>query len=199
MLEIDLSKNPKVKLELPDHDVEFEAKVLKYAKDRVFLEILTAKHKIDYANLKEGIEFDMTICSSNRIVKLKSMVIDTAGMKEVCMELNEDYDVIQRRRYVRTKASFGLELKSDDFMFKAQTVNIGGGGVCFVGNNCFEIGQKFDFKLLLPEHTDITGEGIVINKIDANDEILIMFNFAEMDKEIRNKVVRFCFEKEFKS
>ena len=41
------------------------------------------------------------------------------------------------------------------------------------------------------------GSGIIINKVEAGDDILIMFNFSEMEKEDRNKIIRFCFEKEF--
>jgi c-di-GMP-binding flagellar brake protein YcgR len=199
MLEIDLSKNPKVKLKVPGKDIEFDSKVVKYEKDRVFLEILTNKKPDNSILFREGTELEMTICSTNRIVTLNSLVIETFGAWEVCMELHDEYDVIQRRRYVRTNISCWLELKSPDLMFKAQTVNIGGGGVCFVGNNCFEIGQNFQFKLLLPGHDDISGEGVIINKIEVDGEILVMFNFAEMDKDIRNKVIRFCFEKEFNS
>jgi len=146
---------------------------------------------------EEGAEAEMTIYSPNRVIKLNSIVIETIGTREVCMELHDEYDIIQRRRYVRTKASYSIELKSETLMFKAQTLNLGGGGVCFVGNNSFEIGQKFEFKLLLPNFNDIEGEGIVINKLEANGDLLIMFNFVEMEKDARNKVIRFCFEKEF--
>ena len=197
MLEIDLSKNPVVKIKLLDQDIEFESTVLKYEKDRVFLE-LKAPKKSDSYLLREGIETEMTICSSNRIVKMNSIIID-AGTKELCMELNQEYDVIQRRRYVRTKASYFVELKSSKLMFKAQTLNLGGGGICFIGNHCFEIGQIYQFKLLLPDHEDITGEGIIINKVENKDETMIMFNFSNIEKEARNRIIRFCFEKEFKT
>lgn len=197
MLEVDLAKNPTVKLRLLDEKTAHSFTVLKYEKDRVFLALDDNEPSSALYPFEEGLEAEMTIYSATRVVKLNSMVIETIGAREVCMELHDEYDIIQRRRYVRTKASYGIELKSDKMMFKAQTVNLGGGGVCFVGNNSFELGQKFHFKLLLPDFNDISGEGIVINKIETNDDILIMFNFAEMDKDVRNKVIRFCFEKEF--
>ena len=127
---------------------------------------------------------------------MRSIIIDY-DKDQICLEINNDYDVIQRRRYVRTKASYFIELKSETFMYKAQTINLGGGGVCFIGNHCFEIGQKMLFKLLLPGQDDVVGEGIVINKVEVNEETLIMFNFSNMEKEARNKIIRFCFEKEF--
>ena len=138
----------------------------------------------------------MTICSSNRIVKMNSLIIDVTA-NHLCLELNQEYDVIQRRRYVRTKASYFVELKSSKLMFKAQTINLGGGGICFIGNNCFEIGQIYQFKLLLPDQDDITGEGIIINKVEKQGEMMIMFNFSNIEKETRNRIIRFCFEKEF--
>jgi len=195
MLEIDLSKNPTIKIKLLDQDIEFESKVLKYEKDRMFLEIKNPK-KEDLYNLKDGLETEITICSPNRIVKMHSLIIEY-NSDFICLEINNEYDVIQRRRYVRTKASYFIELKSENFMFKAQTINLGGGGVCFIGNHCFEIGQILYFKLLLPDHEDITGEGVVINKVEMQDETLIMFNFSNIQKDIRNKIIRFCFEKEF--
>jgi len=195
MLEIDLSKNPVVKVKLLDENIEIETSVLKYEKDRVFLEIKNPK-KEHLHLLKEGLETEVTICSSNRIVKMSSLVIDY-NLDGLCMEINEDYDIIQRRRYIRTKVSYFIELKSDEFLFKAQTINLGGGGACFIGNHCFEIGQKFDFKLFLPDSNEITGKGVVINKVEAEDKVFVMFNFAEMEKETRNKIIGFCFEKEF--
>lgn len=197
MLEVDLIKNPTVKLRLLDEATAHSFKVLKYEKDRVFLSLDDNEPTSALYRFEEGAEAEMIIYSATRVVKLNSLVIETTGTREVCMELHDEYDIIQRRRYVRTKASYGIELKSEKLMFKAQTVNLGGGGVCFAGNNAFEIGQKFSFKLLLPEFNDISGEGIVINKIEANGDILIMFNFSEMEKDARNKVIRFCFEKEF--
>ncbi len=195
MLEIDLSKNPIVKIKLLDQNIEFESTVLKYEKDRVFLELKKTKRN-DYYLLKEGLETEMTICSSNRIVKMNSLIIDVTA-NHLCLELNQEYDVIQRRRYVRTKASYFVELKSSKLMFKAQTINLGGGGICFIGNNCFEIGQIYQFKLLLPDQDDITGEGIIINKVEKQGEMMIMFNFSNIEKETRNRIIRFCFEKEF--
>ncbi|MEI8378222.1 MAG: PilZ domain-containing protein [bacterium] len=197
MLEIDLSKNPivKVRVQVLDEEHEFETRVLKHEKDRVFLEIKNPKREYLYV-LKEGLDTEITICSSNRIVKMNSLIIDI-NKDCICVELNQEYDVIQRRRYVRTKASYFVELKSDDMMFKAQTINLGGGGVCFIGNHCFSIGQTYKFKLLLPGHDDIIGDGVIINKIEMQDETLIMFNFSNIEKETRNKIIRFCFEKEF--
>jgi c-di-GMP-binding flagellar brake protein YcgR len=195
MLEIDLSKNPVVKIKLIDQNIELESRVLSYEKDRVFLELAGPKNENHYL-LKEGLETEITICSSNRIVKMNSLIIDNTK-EHLCVELSQEYDVIQRRRYIRTKASYFVELKSSKFMFKAQTINLGGGGICFVGNHCFEIGQIFDFRLLLPDQEDIIGDGIVINKIEGEDETLIMFNFSNIEKEARNRIIRFCFEKEF--
>lgn len=195
MLEIDLSKNPVVKIKLIDQNIELESRVLSYEKDRVFLELAGPKNENHYL-LKEGLETEITICSSNRIVKMNSLIIDNTK-EHLCVELNQEYDVIQRRRYIRTKASYFVELKSSKFMFKAQTINLGGGGICFIGNHCFEIGQIFDFRLLLPDQEDIIGDGIVINKIEGEDETLIMFNFSNIEKEARNRIIRFCFEKEF--
>ncbi len=197
MLEVDLAKKPTIKLRLLDEGTSHSFSVLKYEKDRVFLVLDDEEPANALYRFEEGLEAEMVIYSSTRVVKLTSVIIETTGTREVCMELHDEYDIIQRRRYVRTKASYGIELKSEKFMFKAQTINLGGGGVCFIGNNAFEIGQKFQFNLLLPEFNNITGEGVVINKIETNDDILIMFNFSEMEKDARNKVIRFCFEKEF--
>lgn len=197
MLEVDLAKNPTVKLRLLDETTQKVLHVKRYENDRVFLELDNSERHDALYRFSEGVEAEMMIYSANRVVKLTSIVIDTIGTKEVCMELHDEYDVIQRRRYVRTNASYAIELKNEKFMFKAQTVNIGGGGVCFLGNNSFELGQKFEFRLFLPDDNTFEGEGIIINKAETNGDILIMFNFSELEKEARNKIIRFCFEKEF--
>lgn len=198
MLEVDLDKKPTVKLRLLSERTSRSFKVFKYEKDRVFLILDETEPSSSLYNFKEGLETEMIIYSPTRVIKLNSIVIESfAGSREICMELHDEYDIIQRRRYVRTKASYSIELKSEKFLFKAKTINIGGGGICFVGNNAFEIGQKFEFRLFLPEHEAIIGNGIVINKVEAKEDILIMFNFIDIDKETRNKIIRFCFEKEF--
>lgn len=196
MLE-DLYHKPNIKLRLKKNGIEIETKLIRFEKDRVFLR-LTDEFKSYLSFFTEGREVEMTISSDARVLQLISLVIDIEKPDIIVMEIHDDYSTVQRRKFIRTDDACNITVSSDSFILNTNTVNIGGGGLCFKGNAQFKIGETYNFKLLIPIFDDaIEGKGVIINKIEQDNDILVMFCFNDIPKEIQNKIVRFCFEKEF--
>lgn len=197
MLE-DLYHHPAVKLRLKKTGIDIETNVVRFEKDRIFLELKDEfKSYLDF--FTEGREVGMTIYTSARVIELKSIVIDVEeGSNKLVMEIHDEYSIIQRRKFVRTDVKYKVSLANKEMILDTTTVNIGGGGVCLRGNEQLKIGETYYFTLLIPSIDDaIEGKGVIINKVECNDEIHAMFSFSEITKEMQNKIVGLCFEKEF--
>lgn len=112
---------------------------------------------------------------------------------------------IQRRSYLRVAAELELAAKtSAGQRFLVRTEDIGGGGTSFWCDPKvnLEVGDMLSCWLLLtmrsgdPEHVDFDGE-VVRTKELENGRLLAMIKMNRISDNSRQKIIRFCFERQF--
>ncbi|GGF75378.1 hypothetical protein GCM10010912_20700 [Paenibacillus albidus] len=112
---------------------------------------------------------------------------------------------IQRRSFFRVGAELEMAVKdSKGSRFLVRTEDIGGGGASFLSDDKvkLEVGTPLSCWLLVPfrngntEHVYFEGEVVRIKTLD-NGRNLAMLKFAVISDTERQKIIRFCFERQF--
>lgn len=112
---------------------------------------------------------------------------------------------IQRRSFLRVSAELELAVKDSlGGRFLVLTEDIGGGGTSFLSDAKvnMKMGDKLSCWVLLTyrngniEHANFEGE-IVRVKLLENGRNLVMLKFAEISDSERQKIIRYCFERQF--
>jgi c-di-GMP-binding flagellar brake protein YcgR len=116
----------------------------------------------------------------------------------------ESITQVQRRTFLRVPADLEIAVKvSEQIKFTALTEDVGGGGVSFLCDGYMPVHQKDEVScwLLLNyrngviDHASFKGEVVRTKRLE-NDKVLVMVQFTEIADVERQKVIRFCFERQ---
>ncbi|WP_082726964.1 flagellar brake protein [Paenibacillus riograndensis] len=112
---------------------------------------------------------------------------------------------IQRRSFFRVNAELELAVKDAlGSRFLVRTEDIGGGGTSFLSDAKvqLEVGGKLFCWLMIPyrngstEHVNFEGEIVRIKTLETGRN-LVMLKFASITDSERQKIIRYCFERQF--
>lgn len=112
---------------------------------------------------------------------------------------------VQRRSFLRVNADLELAVKDElGGRFLVRTDDLGGGGTSFLsdGKVKVEVGARLSCWIMLPyrngstEHANFDGEVVRIRELE-NGRNLIMLKFAAISDQERQKIIRYCFERQF--
>jgi c-di-GMP-binding flagellar brake protein YcgR len=111
---------------------------------------------------------------------------------------------VQRRSFLRVPAELEIAVKvSDQFQFIGVTDDVGGGGISVVydGQIPLAINTIISCWLLVPykngniEHIPFSGEVVRVKQLETGKQ-LAMVRFVEILDRERQKLIRFCFERQ---
>ncbi|WP_310223427.1 flagellar brake domain-containing protein [Paenibacillus qinlingensis] len=111
---------------------------------------------------------------------------------------------IQRRNFLRVLAELEIAVKlNDQIQFIGLTDDVGGGGISFICDGHIPIGLNAiitcwvlaPFKNGAIEHIPFTGEVVRVKATETGKQ-LVMIRFAEIADRERQKLIRFCFERQ---
>ncbi|MBD2869631.1 flagellar brake protein [Paenibacillus arenilitoris] len=114
---------------------------------------------------------------------------------------------VQRRSFLRVGAELDLAVKlSSHVRFVCKTDDVGGGGISFVcdGKWPLEQGQTLECWLLLSyrngsiEHAPFKGEIVRVAELDIGRK-QAMIKFVSINDSERQKIIRYCFEKQLET
>lgn len=112
---------------------------------------------------------------------------------------------VQRRSFFRVNAELELAVKDNKgSRFLVRTEDIGGGGTSFFSDakTKLEVGETLSCWLLVPyrnggtEHVNFEGEIVRIKALETGRS-LVMLKFTSISDSERQKIIRFCFERQF--
>jgi c-di-GMP-binding flagellar brake protein YcgR len=111
---------------------------------------------------------------------------------------------IQRRSFLRVLAELEIAVKlSDHIQFVAITEDVGGGGISLICDGHIPLGVPapiscwvlVPFKNGMIEHIPLKGEIVRVKLLETGKQ-LAMVRFVEITDRDRQKLIRFCFERQ---
>ncbi|NOU72105.1 glycosyl transferase [Paenibacillus sp. LMG 31458] len=111
---------------------------------------------------------------------------------------------VQRRSFLRVLAELEIAVKlSDQIQFIGVTEDVGGGGISFICEGHIPIGMNASIScwVLVPykngniEHIPFTGEVVRVKQLETGKQ-LAMIRFIDIADRERQKLIRFCFERQ---
>ncbi len=114
---------------------------------------------------------------------------------------------VQRRSFLRVPAELEIAVKlSNHVRFVCMTDDIGGGGISLLceGKWPLAAGQYLDCWLLIPfrngtiDHASFTGEIVRVINLETGRK-QAMIKYIKINDSERQKVIRYCFEKQLES
>lgn len=130
---------------------------------------------------------------------------DVIHMVRIQLPAKDSIFKVQRRSFFRVNTDLELAVKaSNGNRYLVRTDDIGGGGTSFMVDKqvILEVGDQLSCWVLVPfkngstEHVNFEGE-IVRIKLLENGRRLAMMKFVTITDTERQKVIRYCFEREF--
>lgn len=116
----------------------------------------------------------------------------------------DSFREIQRRRWVRVPVSipikFGVHNEEENTpVYEATTVDISGGGVCFLTRNPVAAGQLLDAEIDLPNREPVYCQLKVLRVLETETEGSVIKAFSEyydISESQRERIIGFVFEKQ---
>jgi c-di-GMP-binding flagellar brake protein YcgR len=111
---------------------------------------------------------------------------------------------VQRRSFLRVPAELEIAVKfSDQLQFVATTDDVGGGGISFIcdGYIPLTVNTFINCWILVPfkggtiEHVPLKGEIVRVKLLETGKQ-LAMVQFVEITDRDRQKLIKFCFERQ---
>ncbi|MBP1155237.1 MULTISPECIES: flagellar brake domain-containing protein [unclassified Paenibacillus] len=112
---------------------------------------------------------------------------------------------VQRRSFLRVPAELEIAVKiSEQLQFVTLTDDVGGGGISFLCDGYIpaNAGQTVTCWLLIHykngqiEHVPFKSEIVRVKLLDAGKQ-QVMLRYSEISDRERQKIIRFCFERQF--
>ena len=144
--------------------------------------------------LREGTEIKAFIYTFTGIMIVNSIIYDSPFDGKFIIEFNEQHQIIQRRKYLRMPYITDFFIQREEGNIKANSVDIGGGGVRFITDYQLKAGQNYKIQLrLTPFEPMIKAEGIILKKnfYKSNEYVL---EFMKIDEKERDKIVKKCLQ-----
>ncbi|CAM2803176.1 flagellar brake domain-containing protein [Paenibacillus sediminis] len=132
---------------------------------------------------------------------------DTIRLVRISKPKPEEITKEQRRSFLRVVASLDLAVRMPDgTRFVAQTEDVSGGGVSFFCERDYAVvvGQKISCWLLIPyrngsvEHVPFQAEIVRVKPLESGrSRKIVMLKFIHISDMERQKIIRYCFERQF--
>ncbi|MNI15078.1 Flagellar protein YcgR [compost metagenome] len=111
---------------------------------------------------------------------------------------------VQRRNFLRVPAELEIAVKySEQLQFVALTDDVGGGGISFTCDGFIPLAINYTIScwLLVPykngtlEHVPFKGDMVRVKQLETGKQ-LAMVSFVDINDRDRQKLIRFCFERQ---
>jgi c-di-GMP-binding flagellar brake protein YcgR len=111
---------------------------------------------------------------------------------------------VQRRTFLRVPAELEIAVKyTDQLQFIAITDDVSGGGISFICDGYIPLASNYTIScwLLVPykngaiEHVPFKGETVRVKVLESGKQ-LAMVRFVDISDRDRQKLIRFCFERQ---
>ncbi|OMD23540.1 flagellar brake protein [Paenibacillus odorifer] len=191
-------------------EVEYRSRIAETEEDAFLIEIPMQESDGRLKRLFMGDELSVYFLTEGGIKNYFNTYVlgfkeDVIRMVRIQKPETDSIFKIQRRSFFRVNADLELAVKDSlGKRFLVRTDDIGGGGISFLVDNQvkLEVGNKLSCWVLVPyrngstEHVNFEGEVVRIKKLE-NGRLLAMLKFVAISDLERQKIIRYCFERQF--
>lgn len=139
------------------------------------------------------------------LTKVVGRSIENVPVLKIIYEGDDQLEKIQRREYVRVDVSLDASLATESGeRYNLVTTDLSAGGVAIniKDIDSFEEGDFVDLLIVVPQEDDppfyLSVDAKVVRVWEAEQRRLASFQFVELDDEVRQQVVRYCFDRQLK-
>lgn len=193
-----------------ESEVEYRARIADMEEDTFLIEIPMQESNGRLKKLFVGDELSVYFLTeggiknyfNTHVIGFKEEVIRMVRLHKPAVE---SIFKIQRRSFFRVNAELELAVKDSlGSRFLVRTEDIGGGGTSFLSDAkiTLKVGDKLACWLLVAyrngstEHVNFEGEIVRIKKLETGRN-LVMLKFSSISDSERQKIIRYCFERQF--
>jgi c-di-GMP-binding flagellar brake protein YcgR len=189
--------------------IEYKSRIADEQEDGLLIEIPINEKTGRYKRLFLGDELSVFFVSADGIKHyFDSHVLGFLedGVKLIKIRRPEPDRItkVQRRSFLRVPAELEIAVKmSNHVRFVCETDDVGGGGISFICNGKWQLvpEQLLECWLLVPfkngaiEHAFFQGEVVRVVELESGRK-QAMIKYASINDSERQKVIRYCFEKQ---
>ncbi|TYP77788.1 flagellar brake protein [Paenibacillus methanolicus] len=189
--------------------IEYKTRIADETEDEMLIELPVREGTSRYKRLFIGDELSAYYVSSDGVKHyFNSHVL---GYKEDVIRLvrirkpePDSITKVQRRNFLRVGAELEMAVHFSGLRFLVVTDDLGGGGVSFLsdGKRPIKDGLEMECWLLLPyrngsvDHAHFKAEVVRLKKLESG-RLQIMSKFTRISENERQKIIRYCFERQF--
>lgn len=191
-------------------EVEYRSRIAETEEDAFLIEIPMQEKNGRLKRLFIGDELSVYFLTEGGIKNYFNTHVlgfkeDVIRMVRVQKPAEDSIFKIQRRSFLRVNAELELAVKdSSGKRYLVRTDDIGGGGASFLVDSQIhlEVENRLSCWLLVPyrngstEHVYFEGEVVRIKSLE-NGRHLAMLKFVAISDTERQKIIRYCFERQF--
>lgn len=189
--------------------IDYKSRIADVSDDRLLIEVPLNEKTGRIKKLYLGDELSAYYVSDGGVKNY--FISHVFGFKEEVIRLvaihkpePDSITKVQRRSFLRVAAELEIAIKlSDHIRFVALTDDVGGGGISFIcdGKWPLKSGDILESWLLLPykngsmEHANFKAEIVRVKPMETGRN-QVMVKFSEIPDGERQKIIRFCFERQ---
>ncbi|MBO5947484.1 PilZ domain-containing protein [bacterium] len=186
----------KIKIESSENKgVFFESVVSAVESDRIFVSLSDINQNVcDF--FEEGDEIFCSVQTQFGIRLFNSMIIEFENNCVVIEYNPKDYEVFQRRQFVRVNVNMPAVIDINGKMLRVITVDLGGGGIKFMSDTPLEDNSIANMKITLNKGEPFVNIFGKIIKRDFYKENEYLFFFVNLDENVRTKIIKRCMDEQ---
>jgi len=189
--------------------IEYKSRIADAGEDRLLIEVPLNERTGRFKKLYLGDELSAYFVTEGGVKNY--FISHVMGFREDVIRLieiqkpdSESITQVQRRSFLRVAAELELAIKlSEHVKFLAMTDDVGGGGISFISEGRWPVksGDGLDCWLLLPykngtlEHANFKAEIVRVKPLETGRN-QVMVKFSEISDGERQKIIRYCFERQ---
>lgn len=193
-----------------EEEIEYRSRIAELEEEAFLIEVPIGENTGRLKRLYVGDELSVYFMSGDGIknyfyTHVLGFKEDVIRMVRVSRPAAESIMRIQRRSYLRVNADLELAARTEEGRrFLVRTEDVGGGGASFMTDSKvpLKVGDPLECWLLLPyrngatEHAGFKAEVVRMKELESGRE-LAMLKFTSISDGERQKIIRYCFERQF--
>lgn len=145
---------------------------------------------------EEGDEIFCSVLTQFGIRLFNSMIIEFEENNVIIDYNPKDYEIFQRRQYVRVNVALPAVLDVNGRILRVYTVDLGGGGIKFLSDVQIEDNSDASIKISLNQNEPfVTILGKIIKKSFYKENEYLFF-FDDLNENIRTKIIKKCMDEQ---